>query len=245
MLLLGGVGAEGGSRPAAVAVTGAAVRARGQHVMLTPAMLRAGPSMLLLLARARSSVLLLLALPSISGSTMATATMAGGEGFPVVMPGATLTSCRPLLSLLQEDDAKLKLCALQKMVSRAPPCSGPGAVFCCLFMFALRSGPPRETQAQSSPNFVRVQETLVDNNWAEIADHIETIEELYEVSPGPPVCEAESLRVCTSHYPSCHRLIPNDSLRNVYPRTTNLKTDSLLPSLRARCTITWSSLKSL
>jgi hypothetical protein len=26
-----------------------------------------------------------------------------------------------------------------------------------------------------------MQETLVDNNWAEIADHIETIEELYEV----------------------------------------------------------------
>ena len=25
------------------------------------------------------------------------------------------------------------------------------------------------------------QESLVDNNWAEIADHIETIEELYEV----------------------------------------------------------------
>lgn len=28
----------------------------------------------------------------------------------------------------------------------------------------------------------RAQESLVDTNWAEIADHIETIEELYEVS---------------------------------------------------------------
>ncbi len=34
----------------------------------------------------------------------------------------------------------------------------------------------------ASPHLLRVQETLVDNNWAEIADHIETIEELYEVS---------------------------------------------------------------
>ena len=28
------------------------------------------------------------------------------------------------------------------------------------------------------------QDSLVDTNWAEIADHIETIEELYEVSAG-------------------------------------------------------------
>jgi len=69
---------------------------------------------------------------------MATLGLTAGEGFPVIMPGAGLTSCRPLLSLLQEDDAKLKFFALQKM------------------------------------------ESLVDTNWAEIADHIETIEELYE-----------------------------------------------------------------
>ena len=50
---------------------------------------------------------------------MASVAVASGEGFPVVMPGASLTSCRPLLSLLQEDDAKLKYCALQKMV-RSP-----------------------------------------------------------------------------------------------------------------------------
>jgi len=69
---------------------------------------------------------------------MATLGLAAGDGFPVIMQGAGLTSCRPLLSLLQEEDAKLKFFALQKM------------------------------------------ESLVDTNWAEIADHIETIEELYE-----------------------------------------------------------------
>jgi 26S proteasome regulatory subunit N2 len=60
------------------------------------------------------------------------------EGFPVILPNASLTSCRPLLSLLQEEDAKLKFFALKQL------------------------------------------EALVDSNWAEIADHIETIEELYE-----------------------------------------------------------------
>jgi hypothetical protein len=67
---------------------------------------------------------------------MATATMASGEGFPVVMPGATLTSCRPLLSLLQEDDSKLKFCALQKMVSCPPPNSGQGRYLVVLLFFA-------------------------------------------------------------------------------------------------------------
>ena len=60
------------------------------------------------------------------------------QGLPVIMPSAGPTSCRPLLSLLQEDDAKLKFFALQKM------------------------------------------EALVDTSWAEIADYIEMIEELYE-----------------------------------------------------------------
>ena len=37
------------------------------------------------------------------------------EGFPVILPNASLTSCRPLLSLLQEEDAKLKFFALKQL----------------------------------------------------------------------------------------------------------------------------------
>ena len=55
---------------------------------------------------------------------MASLGVSAGEGFPVVMPGAGLTSCKPLLSLLQEDDAKLKYGALQKMVRDSPNVRG-------------------------------------------------------------------------------------------------------------------------
>ncbi|EKX51464.1 26S proteasome regulatory complex, subunit RPN2 [Guillardia theta CCMP2712] len=59
-------------------------------------------------------------------------------GFPAVSSGPLLASCRPLLSLLAENEHKLKQYALEQM------------------------------------------DKIVDYNWAEIADHIEQIEELYE-----------------------------------------------------------------
>ena len=73
---------------------------------------------------------------------MATLGLAVGDGFPVIMQGAGLTSCRPLLSLLQEEDAKLKFFALQKMVLgplllhrppslRAPACTHLGGAASC------------------------------------------------------------------------------------------------------------------
>jgi len=84
----------------------------------------------------------------------------------------------------------------------------------------------------------------VDNNWAEIADHIETIEELYEASARPNAYfSMKFARLCVS-FPRCRLLPPTDALQT-YLRTTSLKTDSLLPSSRVRCTTTWSSLKSL
>ena len=59
---------------------------------------------------------------------MATIALAAGDGFPVLLPAAGLTSCRPLLSLLQEDDTKLKFCALQKIVRANEKCIEAGCL---------------------------------------------------------------------------------------------------------------------
>mmetsp|Transcript_62041 Transcript_62041/g.147835 ORF Transcript_62041/g.147835 Transcript_62041/m.147835 type:complete len:1013 (-) Transcript_62041:62-3100(-) len=68
---------------------------------------------------------------------MATAVL-NPTSFPMLSSGPALTSCRPLLSLLDESDQTLKVYALKKL------------------------------------------DEAVDQYWAEIADHIEAIEELYE-----------------------------------------------------------------
>ena len=53
------------------------------------------------------------------------------------------------------------------------------------FLCVLRRTMLLPKSRQLSPHYCGLQEALVDNNWAEIADHIETIEELYEVSARP------------------------------------------------------------
>eukprot|EP00286_Rhodomonas_abbreviata_P028988 CAMPEP_0181315834 /NCGR_PEP_ID=MMETSP1101-20121128/15581_1 /TAXON_ID=46948 /ORGANISM="Rhodomonas abbreviata, Strain Caron Lab Isolate" /LENGTH=911 /DNA_ID=CAMNT_0023423057 /DNA_START=149 /DNA_END=2881 /DNA_ORIENTATION=- len=66
------------------------------------------------------------------------ASAAVAVGLPAMSSGPALTSCRPLIALLDESDQALKQFALQKM------------------------------------------DAVVDNYWAEMADHIEEIETLYE-----------------------------------------------------------------
>jgi hypothetical protein len=61
-------------------------------------------------------------------ATAAILPLSAGDGFPVLLSAPGLTSCRPLLSLLQEDDAKLKFCALQKMVSVHCLCAPGGCL---------------------------------------------------------------------------------------------------------------------